>query len=73
MSTNTEKAFDRVVWDYMFAICTHIGLGQKMRNWISSLYNDPRAQVKVNDTYSYPIIIKMEPDKDLPYHYYYLF
>lgn len=29
LSTDAEKAFDRVARDYLFATCRHIGMGEK--------------------------------------------
>ena len=52
LSTDAEKAFDRVAWDYMLATCSHIGLGPKMLTWISSLYQNPTARLKINGTLS---------------------
>lgn len=52
LSTDAEKAFDRVAWDYMLATCKHVGLGTKMLAWISALYQKPSARLKINDTLS---------------------
>lgn len=30
LSTDTEKAFDWVAWDFMLATCAHVGLGSRM-------------------------------------------
>lgn len=57
LSTDAEKAFDRVSWDYMMASCSHIGLGNNMLNWIGALYQNPQAKIKVNNTLSDPINI----------------
>lgn len=48
LSTDAEKAFDRVDWTYMRAVLTRLGLGPSMLSWISSLYSSPTARVKVN-------------------------
>lgn len=52
LSTDTEKAFDRVSWDYMYETCKHIGFGNSMMTWVKSLYINPSAKIKMNDTYS---------------------
>lgn len=41
LSTDAEKAFDRVSWDYMFSTCSFIGMGSNMLNWIKALYQNP--------------------------------
>jgi hypothetical protein len=42
------KAFDTVNWPYMLSIMTHLGFGQKWRNWISSLWCTSSSSVLVN-------------------------
>lgn len=58
VSTDAEKAFDRVNWDYMFSVLRHIGLGDRMLKYISSIYSTPSAQVKVNGVLSSPFPIR---------------
>lgn len=38
LSTDAEKAFYRVAWDFMFAVCRHTGLQPNMLAWILALY-----------------------------------
>uniref|UniRef100_A0A8C5LMQ4 Reverse transcriptase domain-containing protein n=1 Tax=Leptobrachium leishanense TaxID=445787 RepID=A0A8C5LMQ4_9ANUR len=52
LSTDSEKAFDRVNWDFLFASLAHIGLGPNMQSWVQALYVDPSAQLCVNGVYS---------------------
>lgn len=49
LSTDAEKAFDRVSGHFMRATLEYIGLGPNMFNWISSLYSKPMAVVRVNE------------------------
>lgn len=58
ISTDAEKAFDRVNWDYMFSVLRHIGLGDRMMKWIGNIYSIPSAQVKVNGILSSPFPIR---------------
>lgn len=41
LSTDAEKTFDSVAWDFMLSVCTHIGLKTNMLTWISALYQNP--------------------------------
>uniref|UniRef100_A0A8C5MA27 Reverse transcriptase domain-containing protein n=1 Tax=Leptobrachium leishanense TaxID=445787 RepID=A0A8C5MA27_9ANUR len=52
LSTDSEKAFDRVNWDFLFASLAHIGLGPNMQSWVWALYADPSARLCVNGVYS---------------------
>lgn len=52
LSTYAGEAFNRVAWDYMFTTCSHVGLGNHLMSWISSLYHRPEAKVKVNGSLS---------------------
>lgn len=57
LSTDTEKAFDRVNWTFMFAVLRHMGFGEQMLQWISSVYSAPQASVKANGVFSEPFSI----------------
>lgn len=48
LSLDTEKAFDRVAWDYMMEALKAIGLPHRMLNLIFTLYSNPTAKVCVN-------------------------
>lgn len=54
---DAEKTFDRVAWDYMLETCKHIGLGLHMMAWISSLYQNPSARLKINGSLSNKVYI----------------
>lgn len=57
LSTDAEKAFDRVDWEYLKLTLRHFGVGPKMFHRISSLYANPSAQVRINGTLSDPFIL----------------
>lgn len=57
VNTDVETAFDRVNWQYMFAVLRHIGLGDTMIQWITQIYSNPTAQVKTNGLLSDPFQI----------------
>lgn len=50
LSTDADKAFDRVHWSFIRATMDLIGLGTSMLSWISALYSRPSVAVKVNET-----------------------
>uniref|UniRef100_A0A8C5QL89 Reverse transcriptase domain-containing protein n=1 Tax=Leptobrachium leishanense TaxID=445787 RepID=A0A8C5QL89_9ANUR len=58
LSTDAEKAFDRVNWDFLFATLGHIGLGPHLCAWIRALYINPTARVCVNGMYTAPFKIR---------------
>lgn len=57
LSTDAEEAFDRVVWDYMFAVCKHVGFQTNMLTWISTLYQNQTARLKIKGSLSEPVQI----------------
>lgn len=48
LSTDAEKAFDRVSWPFIMEVLKQVGLGMKMRTWISTIYSQPSRQIRVN-------------------------
>lgn len=58
LSTDAEKAFDRVDWTFMMQTLEIINVGINMINWILSLYTFPRAQIRVNSILSHPFDIR---------------
>ena len=48
ISLDAEKAFDKVNWSFLFAALNNFGFGQSFVQWISALYNSPKATVSTN-------------------------
>lgn len=58
LSTDAEKAFYRVSWDFIKITLSSLGLRQRMMSGIMSLYSAPSAAVTVNGHRSTPFDIK---------------
>lgn len=54
LSLDTEKAFDRVEWPYLFYTLQIYGCGPVCMQWIRALYYKPLACVKTNGIISLP-------------------
>uniref|UniRef100_A0A8C5LT99 Reverse transcriptase domain-containing protein n=1 Tax=Leptobrachium leishanense TaxID=445787 RepID=A0A8C5LT99_9ANUR len=52
LSTDAEKAFDRVLWPFLFQTLRTLGLGSGFLTWVQALYTLPTARIKVNGALS---------------------
>lgn len=52
ISLDAEKAFDRVEWQYLFAVLKKFDMGDTFIDWIKTLYKSPLARVITNNTLS---------------------
>lgn len=49
---DAEKAFDKVLWPFMFEIVKSFGFHEKFNVWLQGMYKNPMSRVKVNGTIS---------------------
>uniref|UniRef100_A0A669BN31 Reverse transcriptase domain-containing protein n=1 Tax=Oreochromis niloticus TaxID=8128 RepID=A0A669BN31_ORENI len=52
ISLDSEKAFDRVEWGYLFYVLEKFGFGKIIVSWLKLLYTSPLAAIKTNGTCS---------------------
>ena len=55
VSLDAEKAFDSVSWELLYRVLEKFGFHTFFIKGISSLYNNPSAQIKINGQLSKPI------------------
>uniref|UniRef100_A0A8C5MA17 Reverse transcriptase domain-containing protein n=1 Tax=Leptobrachium leishanense TaxID=445787 RepID=A0A8C5MA17_9ANUR len=58
LSTDAEKAFDRVRWSFMFSALQRTGMGDSFLHWTKALYNNPTARVRANGALSHDLDIR---------------
>uniref|UniRef100_A0A8C5Q0C8 Reverse transcriptase domain-containing protein n=1 Tax=Leptobrachium leishanense TaxID=445787 RepID=A0A8C5Q0C8_9ANUR len=58
LSTDAEKAFDRVRWGFMLSVLRRIGIRERFLQWLTVLYRFPTARVRANGALSGNITIR---------------
>lgn len=58
LSLDAEKAFDRLAWDYLQSVLQSLGLGERLQQFIMSLYKHPTARIRANGLLSNAFPIK---------------
>uniref|UniRef100_A0A8C5PAU0 Reverse transcriptase domain-containing protein n=1 Tax=Leptobrachium leishanense TaxID=445787 RepID=A0A8C5PAU0_9ANUR len=58
LSTDAEKAFDRVAWPFLFETLNAMGVSGSYLTWLAALYSRPTAMVRVNGALSNPFEIR---------------
>lgn len=48
LTIDAKKAFDQVLWPYIFNTANAFGLHDKLITWLQLMYKCPVAKVKVN-------------------------
>ena len=48
LSLDQEKAFDRVNWQFLFRVLSHLGFGSSFVSWVWLLYSGIRSTVLIN-------------------------
>ncbi|XP_069064714.1 uncharacterized protein [Pleurodeles waltl] len=54
---DATKAFDSLVWKYLFALLGSVGLGARFVKLIPLLYTDPVARLRLNGSISDPFLV----------------
>ncbi len=47
VTLDAEKAFNKVLWPYMFETLKNFGLHTTFINWLKAMYKQPNAKVRV--------------------------
>uniref|UniRef100_A0A8C5LZP1 Reverse transcriptase domain-containing protein n=1 Tax=Leptobrachium leishanense TaxID=445787 RepID=A0A8C5LZP1_9ANUR len=58
LSTDAEKAFDRVRWGFLFSVLWRVGVGDSFLRWTEALYCNPTARVRANGALSHSFDIR---------------
>uniref|UniRef100_A0A8C5MHD9 Reverse transcriptase domain-containing protein n=1 Tax=Leptobrachium leishanense TaxID=445787 RepID=A0A8C5MHD9_9ANUR len=58
LSVDAEKAFDRVDWSFLITVLAKLGLGPRWLAWVSALYSNPTALLRVNGSLSSPLSVR---------------
>jgi hypothetical protein len=58
-----SKAFDTINWSYLIAIMSHLGFGQKWRDWVAALWCTSSSTVLLNGEREKGFCIAEEFDK----------
>uniref|UniRef100_A0A8C5MPA2 Reverse transcriptase domain-containing protein n=1 Tax=Leptobrachium leishanense TaxID=445787 RepID=A0A8C5MPA2_9ANUR len=66
LSTDAEKAFDRVAWPFLYATLEGMGLTGAFYTWVKALYTGPTATVRVNGALSEPFQIRNRMQQGCP-------
>ncbi len=52
LTSDAEKAFDRVSWPFIFEVCIKFGFHSIFIKWLQAMYKTSRAKVRANGTLS---------------------
>lgn len=48
LSLDAERAFDRILWPFLFEVLGRFGFGPTFLTWVNIIYNAPQAAVRTN-------------------------
>lgn len=63
---DTEKAFDRLEWPYLFKVLAQFGFGHTFINWVRTLYYNPKAKITTNGQISSPFSLHRSSRQGCP-------
>lgn len=66
LTLDAEKAFDKILWLFLFKICEKFGFHQTFIRLIKGMYKVPNARGRVNGTLSESFTLKREPRQGDP-------
>ena len=58
VSIDQEKAFDRINWNYLFAVMEKMKVPAVLIKWIKLLYSNPNCRIIINNCIGSPVMVK---------------
>lgn len=49
LSLDAAKAFNRIMWDYLWQVLAEFGFGLVFTRWVNSFYRTPKVRLRINN------------------------